>query len=49
MILYMLCDGLIETDPHRLIGSATIGLVAVGEALWEELCHWRWALSFKVL
>jgi hypothetical protein len=33
------CDGLNETDPHRLIGSGTVrgcGLVGVGVALLEE-------------
>ena len=45
----MLCGGLIETGPQKLINSGTIGLVAVSEVLLEELCQWQWVLSFTVL
>jgi hypothetical protein len=46
------CDGLNRFGPHRFmglnacpIGSGTIrrcGLVSVGMALLEEVCHWFW-------
>jgi hypothetical protein len=35
--------------PYRFIGSSTTrwyGLVGVGVALLEEVCHWGWALRF---
>ena len=38
------CDGLNRNGTHRLIQSGTIGkggLVGLGVALLEEMCHWE--------
>ena len=47
---YLKCGGLNENVPHRLLEIGTIGscgLVGVGVALLEEVCHWGWALGFQ--
>lgn len=46
---YTSCGGLNKNGPHRPIGIGTsrkCGLVGVGVALLEELCHREWALRF---
>ena len=45
------CGGLNKNGPRRLIGSNTIrryGLVGVGMAVLEEVCHWGRALRFQM-
>jgi hypothetical protein len=46
------CCGLNKNGSHRPIGSGTLrrcGLMGVGVALLEEVCHWGWALRFQIL
>ena len=44
-----ICGGLNKNGPYRPVGSGTIrrcGLVGIGVALLEEVCHRGWALRF---
>jgi hypothetical protein len=46
------CAVLDENGSHRAIGSGATrrcGLVRVGVALLEEVCHWGWTLRFQKL
>ena len=46
----LVCGGLNENGPHRLIGSGTVGrfgLIGIGVTLLEEVCQGGWALRFQ--